>query len=289
MSKPVAVAITDGQAAGVPDLAALLTAYDDQLRGAAELPSAEHLDRHGPLVWGRFAGGRGFVTYHDLGGRSSDELRVLVAETLEHYRSNEVIERVEWKTRGHDHAPGLHDHLVEHGFVPDEPESVMIGRTEDLAVPVPTPDGVSMRRVSEPDDVRRMCELADVAFGEPSPGMADALLRRLALGKDDMELWVAEVDGEMVSCGRLEPVADSDFAGLWGGATLAPWRGRGIYRALTAARAQSALRRGRTLVNSDSTEYSRPILERSGLVKVTTTTPYEWRRERNAQLRSDRG
>jgi hypothetical protein len=31
-------------------------------------------------------------------------------------------------------------------------------------------------------------------------------------------------------------------------------------------------------VNSDSTEYSRPILERAGLVKVSTTTPYEWRR-----------
>ncbi|MDN5854476.1 MAG: GNAT family N-acetyltransferase, partial [Actinomycetia bacterium] len=31
-------------------------------------------------------------------------------------------------------------------------------------------------------------------------------------------------------------------------------------------------------INSDSTEYSRPILERSGLLKVSTTTPYTWRR-----------
>ena len=61
-------------------------------------------------------------------------------------------------------------------------------------------------------------------------------------------------------------------------ATLEAWRGRGIYRALTAARARSALRLGKRLVNSDSTEYSRPILERSGLLKVSTTTPYEWRR-----------
>ena len=121
--------------------------------------------------------------------------------------------------------------------------------------------------------------MADVAFGRPFARMADALVGRLASGHDDMELWVAEVDGEIVSCGRLEPVADSDFAGLWGGATLAEWRSRGIYRALTVrARAARALRRGRTLVNSDRTEYSRPILERAGLVKVTTTTPYEWTR-----------
>ncbi len=37
---------------------------------------------------------------------------------------------------------------------------------------------------------------------------------------------------------------------------------------------------GKTLIHSDSTEYSRPILERAGLVKASTTTPYVWRRER---------
>lgn len=82
----------------------------------------------------------------------------------------------------------------------------------------------------------------------------------------------------MVSAGRLEPVVGSDFAGIWGGATLEPWRGRGIYRALTAAQGRSALALGKTLINSDSTEFSRPILERSDLTKVSTTTPYIWKR-----------
>lgn len=49
-------------------------------------------------------------------------------------------------------------------------------------------------------------------------------------------------------------------------------------RALTAARAEAALGLGKTYIHSDSTEYSRPILERTGLVKVSTTTPYRWRR-----------
>jgi len=107
--------------------------------------------------------------------------------------------------------------------------------------------------------------------------MADAVLRRLSL-EDGMELWVVEVGDRMVSAGRLEPVRGTDFAGIWGGVTRAEWRGRGIYRALTAARARSALRMGATLIHSDSTEFSRPILERSGLVAVSTTTPYFWRR-----------
>ncbi len=93
-----------------------------------------------------------------------------------------------------------------------------------------------------------------------------------------MQLWAAEVDGRMVAGGRLEPVAGSVFAGLWGGAVLEQWRGRGIYRALVAARARAALELGRTYLHSDSTEYSRPILERSGLVKVSEKVTYTWTR-----------
>jgi GNAT superfamily N-acetyltransferase len=123
-----------------------------------------------------------------------------------------------------------------------------------------------------------MCAMQAAVFGDSaSDEVADALLRRLRFG-DGMELWVAESRGEIISAGRLEPVAGSEFAGLWGGATRPDWRRRGVYRALAAARARSALRAGKTLIHSDSTEYSRPILERSGLVKVSTTTPYRWRR-----------
>src|SRR5262249_33485517 len=94
---------------------------------------------------------------------------------------------------------------------------------------------------------------------------------------DGMELWVAEAGGEIVSAGRLDPVAGTEFAGIWGGATRPEWRRRGIYRALTAARARSAVRLAKRLIHSDSTEDSRPILERAGLGKVSTTTLYVWR------------
>jgi len=262
----------------VIDTAYLLAAYDEQLRTDAETPSAVSVTRHGPLRLVTFAGGRGFITYRDLGGADAGTIRRLVPEALAHYRADPEINRVEWKTRGHDHAPGLHDALLENGFVADEPESIMLGEARLLAVDVPLPDGVTLRRVTEEADVRAMSAMQDEAFGDPvSEHMADALLHRLALD-DGMELWVAEAGGRIVSAGRLEPVQGTQFAGIWGGATRADWRGRGIYRALTAARACSALRVGKTLIHSDSTEFSRPILERSGLVKVSTTTPYNWAR-----------
>ena len=234
------------------DRTELLAAYDAQLRTDAETPSATSVVRLGPLRLVTFAGGRGFITYRDLDGANADGIRELVAGALAHYTVDLGIRRVEWKTRGHDHAPGLHEALLDHGFVPGEPESIMLGEARMLAVDVRLPEGVTLRRVTEEADVRAMSAMADEVFGDPvSDDMADALLRRLSM-RDGMELWVAESQGQIVSAGRLEPVASSDFAGIWGGATRAQWRGRGIYRALTAARARSALAMGKTLINSDS-------------------------------------
>ena len=154
----------------------------------------------------------------------------------------------------------------------------MIGRAHLLDTEVPLPHGVTLRRICAEDDIRAMAAMADIVFASATAQETTrALGYRLSLG-DGMELWVAEAGGQVISAGRLEPVAGTEFAGIWGGATLQPWRGRGIYRALTAARARSAIAAGKTLIHSDSTEYSRPILERAGFLKVSTTTPYLWRR-----------
>ncbi|HYN68196.1 MAG TPA: GNAT family N-acetyltransferase [Ornithinibacter sp.] len=260
------------------DTSTLLAAYDEQLRTDAETPSALTVTELGPLRLVTFARGRGFVTYRDLGGADADGIRDLVAASVAHFSADPEVTRVEWKTRGHDRAPGLHEALVAAGFVPEEQESIMMGEARLLAVDVDLPAGVTLRTVTDEADVRAMSAMADEAFGDPvSDERAESLLHRLAL-RDGMELWVAEADGQMVSAGRLEPVQNTDVAGIWGGSTLVQWRGRGIYRALTAARARSALRLGKTLMHSDSTEFSRPILERSGFLRISTTTPYTWRR-----------
>jgi hypothetical protein len=82
-------------------------------------------------------------------------------------------------------------------------------------------------------------------------------------------------DGDLVvSAAWLTPFAGTRVAGLWGGSTLAAYRGRGIYRALVARRAQLAVADGFTLLQVDASDDSRPILERLGLSVVGGTTPY---------------
>lgn len=261
------------------EAARLLAAYDDQLRTDAEAAGALAVRVLGPLCLVTFAQGRGFVTYRDLGGADAAAIDELVGQARAHFAADPATTEVEWKTRAHDLAPGLTESLARHGFVAEETESIMIGEAASLAVDVPLPEGVTIRQVSTEADVRAMCAMSARAFGDPpadGEAIAVDLVGRLSAG-DDLELWVAEADGAMVSAGRLEPVPGTAFAGIWGGSTLPAWRRHGIYRALTSARARSALRRGRTLIHSDSTEYSRPILERYGFVRVSTTTPYTWR------------
>ena len=197
--------------------------------------------RLGPLRLVTFAGGRGFVTYPRLDGVDAPTLRGWVAQALEHYAADARSTGSSGRPAGTTTRPAPR-RARRPRFEPQEPESIMVGETRLLAVDVRCPP-VCRAVVTDEADVRAMCVMQDEAFGDAvSERIAEALLRRLEL-RDGMELWVAEAEGEMVAAGRLEPVAGTRFAGIWGGDTLPRWRGRGIYRALTAVRARSALDR----------------------------------------------
>lgn len=258
--------------------ARLLDVYDSLLRTDAEMQGALQVGRLGPLYLAVFPGGQGFITSPRFSGGEPTPLSELVAPALEYFTERTEITEVEFKTRGHDYAPGLHEALLAHGFTPGEPESVMLGRLVNLVSGQPAPQGVLVRRISTHSEVEQMCVMSAEAFGEPyAPGMAQELAARMDRA-DGAELWAAWVGSRMVGAGRLEPVAGTEVVGLWGGGVLPEFRGRGIYRALTDARARSAMAAGHSFAHSDSTEYSRPILQRQGMVKVATTTPYIWKR-----------
>ncbi|HEX3298392.1 MAG TPA: GNAT family N-acetyltransferase [Nocardioides sp.] len=274
----------DGSHATDDERRALLAAYDAQLRGAAEVQGSLHWDRSGPL-WRARDRREGFVSYESLEEVGApDAVDALIAETVAYFAGQPEVEEFEWKTRGHDWPADLDQRLRAHGLEPDEVETVMVGEASHLAVDVALPDGVTVRRVDQlPERQALVTEASEVAaqiFGDGPSG--EEMLERLDRTQGLEQFWVAEAateEGSRVVCsGRLARVEGTEFAGIWGGSTLPEWRGKGIYRALTAARARAALADGVRYINSDCTAMSRPILERSGLVAVTTTTPYVWRR-----------
>ena len=77
-------------------------------------------------------------------------------------------------------------------------------------------------------------------FGNAAGPDPEDLARRITASPELHEHWIAtDPDGQVVCAGRLDMVPGTEFGGLWGGSTVPAWRGRGIYRALVAARAES--------------------------------------------------
>ena len=286
-------------AANARQALALRDAYDQQLRDTAEIAHARQWDRDGPILRAVFDQDFGFITYRTLGALAGDGpgLDSLITRAIAHFRERTSVREVEWKTRGHDLPRDLSDRLRARGFEPGEPETVMIGAAQHLAQHVALPQHIRLRRIGRAPDgatldigttgeqVEQMLRLQAAVFGQAGHQSATELTRRIVDDQGHLQAWVAEVQSTdddswtMVSAGRLEIVEGTQFAGIWGGATLPEWRGRGIYRALTSARAQAAMARGVQFIHSDCTEFSRPILQQAGLTPVTTTPPFSWHRE----------
>ncbi|MFD6948757.1 acetyltransferase [Nocardiopsis sp. TSRI0078] len=251
----------------------LLAAHDEQTRvPPPHLPAGVRVERDGPVTClvGRR---RGLVfTPPDTGARG-EELDRLIARQRDRFAARG--EAVEWKTYGHDLPGDLPERLRAAGFVPEERETVMIGRTGAVAASDP-PAGVVLRRVEEDAGLRGIAGMQSRVWGRDWGWLAGELAARIAADPDGTVVMAAEADGEVVSAAWLEMREGTEFAGLWGGSTLPEWRGKGIYRALVAARARIAAARGVRYLQVDASDDSAPVLRRLGFEAVTTTTPYVW-------------
>ncbi|MDH6133302.1 GNAT superfamily N-acetyltransferase [Kitasatospora sp. MAA4] len=183
----------------------------------------------------------------------------------------------EWKLYSHDRPADLGDRLTAAGFTPEPAEALMVARTGELPTAVEPPEGVRLVRVTDPAGVDLVAEVHEEAFGSGAARVRGTLLKQLAEAPESVVAVVAMAGDRPVSAARMELAPGTRFAGLWGGGTAAPWRGRGIYRALIAYRAAIAAERGYDYLQVDASDQSRPILQRLGFTLLATTTPYLYR------------
>ena len=255
---------------------ALLSAYDAQLRAHvhAQLPDSVRVERDRPLLRVLGFGDRGMVEYRDLEGLEGGELDELIARQVRIFA--ERGESFEWKLHGHDRPADLPERLRAASLVPEDMETVVIAPVSALGIEACLPDGVVVREVSERLDLGRIAQLEQAISGEDEGWIVDSLAEERAADPGGLRIFIAEAGDVVVCAGWVRFPSGTEFATLWGGATLPAWRGRGIYRALVAHRARLAAERGRRYLEVDASDESRPILERLGFVAVTTTTPYVW-------------
>jgi GNAT superfamily N-acetyltransferase len=254
-------------------VAELLEAYDNQVRTALtnRLPPDWQVSWDGPLM--RISGGyRGFVGYRDLAGRSGAGLDALIERTCAHFDARD--EAFEWKWHSHDEPADLADRLLAAGFEPEELETVLIGSAAELTQAPPLPPEIRIVEVSTEAGLRRVGELGSEVWDTDLSWLAEELIARRRADPDEVTIYAAEAAGRYVSAAWVSFNPSTEFAGLWGGATLADYRARGIYRALVGVRAELAVARGFRYLQVDASPDSEPILRRLGFVAITRTRPY---------------
>ncbi|MFF8669795.1 GNAT family N-acetyltransferase [Streptomyces sp. NPDC015242] len=254
------------------DHAALLALFDRDLREGArpDGPGDARVERVGAVVR-QTAGAPGWsgVLWSALDEDTAD---AAIAEQVGHYTGLGL--EFEWKLYGHDRPATLGRRLRAAGFTPGPQETLMLGEISALDLDAEPPRGVRVEPVTDAHGVGLVADVHEQAFGRDSSWLRAELLARLAADPGTVVAVVAMAGAEPVAAARLELVPGTPFAGLWGGGTVQGWRGRGIYRALVAHRAHTAVARGHTYLRVDASSQSRPVLERLGFAALTSTTPY---------------
>ncbi|HWU09512.1 MAG TPA: GNAT family N-acetyltransferase [Streptomyces sp.] len=252
----------------------MLALFDHEMREHARPDGpGTHVERVGDVV--RRTGGpddwNGVVwSAPDLSpGRAEAE----IAAQIEHYTARGADE-FEWKLYAHDGPGNLGRLLAAAGFEPEPPETLLVAPVADQSVPVVLPEGVRLRDVTDAEGVDLMVRAHELAFGTDGSRLRHRTLARLTEAPGTFVAVVAMAGGEPVSSARMEMYPGTGFAGLWGGGTAAPWRGRGIYRALIAHRSRTAAGHGYRFLQVDATDRSAPVLRRLGFTTLSTTTPY---------------
>ena len=184
----------------------------------------------------------------------------------------------EWKVYTHDQPQGLLAELRRRGFKIGEEEALMIRELRELPISLtlPAAPGITVAAVTNAQGVDDFLAV-EAALWPASEKMRDWLLARL---KDpaQQELAFVAYEGRIpIGCGRVSVRRESRFAGLWGGAVLPAFRGKGVYRALLAARINHVSKFDSVqYLRVDALPTSRPILEKYGFQRIGSTWPAEW-------------
>ncbi|GAB3948265.1 hypothetical protein GCM10029976_079070 [Kribbella albertanoniae] len=141
----------------------------------------------------------------------------------------------------------------------------------DLAAELDVPGDVVVRQALDAESIELAANVDSEVFGWPPPSRneLDHEAAAVARGERSPGRFLAEIDGEIVGTSGYTLLGD--VVRLWGGSVLEKARGRGVYRALIAARCRAAQEAGATLaLVTARTATSAPTLRRIGFVAYGT-------------------
>ncbi len=261
------------------DATAIRTLYDQQILSQVHAIGVETVClpglRYSTMTTS--AGRSTWVTYTRL---AADEVDAAIDTVLAAHGPGGELE---WKTFDLDTPADLRARLARRGFEPEEQEALLALDLDAVDAAFWQVAPCTIRQLTSVNDFTALAAVHQAIDGEDWSRFAEQLAAEYLAAPERMSVYVADVDDQPVSVGWIRFHPGSAFADLWGGATLPTYRGRGIYRALVAARARDAQARGARFLTVDAGPMSRPILERLGFQFLMYTQPYMYRQQPPAQ------
>jgi GNAT superfamily N-acetyltransferase len=252
------------------DLTEILKLLDEERRigadGMATLETTPHVVRYLSANW------RGIFYSHF----SATETDQIIDAEIE--RFSRLGGTFEWKIYSHDEPRELPAKLAARGFKPGDEEALMIAMLEDLPETLfqPVSNQITVREVIDESMIDDVFTI-EKAVWKSSHRNRDEMVETI---RDPLKRdvgFVAYFERKPAGFARVTCSAESRFAGLWGGSVVEEFRGHGVYRALLATRIVLARKRPSVrFLRVDALPTSRPILEKYGFVKASTTWPFEW-------------
>jgi hypothetical protein len=253
------------------DRDAVLGAFNEQVR---RHPAAQAGIRHdGTVTWSQEANGGSWsgVIWSDLDAGNAD---AVIAVQIARFADS--AQPWEWKYYSYDKPADLPNRLQRMGFTREPDEALLIAEVAQLDLQVPPPDGVRLHDIVDAAGIEAVVRVHDEVFGGVNTHLGRDLTEGLSQRPTTVAAVLALAGQTPIAAGRVELGPGTEFAGLWGGGTVAAWRHRGVFRSLVSHRAALAAARGYRYLQVDASPDSRPILTALGFVELATTTPFTY-------------
>ncbi len=258
------------------DVQKVLALYDQEQRREIEFPDMERQVLPSGDEWPRIVRyvrpqpAMSFVLYSDLDEATAD---ATIDEQIAYFRANDL--KFEWKVYSHDRPADLAQRLVARGFAAEPMDDIMVLDVANAPAALLAEPAADVRRLTAPARLADVQAVLEAVWGEDFSWVHDRLGQAMNI-PGYLSVYVAYV-GETPACAGWIYFNEGQFASLWGGSTLAAYRGRGLYTALLAARVREARARGVPYLTIDAGEMSRPIVARHGFQTITTAIACEWK------------
>jgi GNAT superfamily N-acetyltransferase len=216
--------------------------------------------------------GKGMISYSQLNEANVDDA---IRAQVSYFES--IRQDFEWKLYDYDQPSDLKERLGSYGFIVEEAEAIMVLDLEDAPEIFWQPVLHNVEQIIDPEKLVDVQSVEEQVWDEDSSWVLHFLGDALRNYPEQMSVYVAYIEEQPASAAWIYFPEHSQFASLWGGATISSFRKQGLFTALLAVRAQEAKARQVRYLTVDAMPMSRPILEKLGFEMIAYSYPCKWK------------